>query len=266
MDQKIASGFNRNHMITLEGGAIPAEYHVEYLVDRASTTSTAFLGLTMGCARCHDHKFDPITQKDFYRFFAFFNTVPERGLDGFEGNAVPVLPLPSHEQQQQLDALKTQIASTLAALPEKDLLAQRNEWQKTALASLPEPTHEGLTAYYPFDGDLKDASGFHHDAKAVRGEVVFDEVAPLPRKVISAPKRRCLSATAAISIATNPSPSACGPCRPVRPRCKILTKHDGGEHWQGWELADDKPITPDSRKQHGAHDRAPGQPLARRRH
>jgi len=65
LDQKIASGFNRNHMITYEGGAIPAEYHVEYLVDRVSTTSTAFLGLTMGCARCHDHKFDPITQKDF---------------------------------------------------------------------------------------------------------------------------------------------------------------------------------------------------------
>ena len=91
------------------------------------------------------------------------------------GNAVPVLPMPSHEQQQRLDALKTQIASTLAALPEKDLLAQRNEWQKTALASLPEPTREGLTAYYPFDGDLTDASGFHHDAKAVRGEVVFDD-------------------------------------------------------------------------------------------
>ena len=175
MDQKIASGFNRNHMITLEGGAIPEEYHVEYVVDRVSTTSTAFLGLTMGCARCHDHKFDPITQKDFYRFFAFFNTVPERGLDGFTGNAVPVLPMPSHEQQQQLDALKAQIASTLAALPEKDLLAQRNEWQKTALASLPEPTREGLTAYYPFDGDLTDASGFHHDGKAVRGEVVFDD-------------------------------------------------------------------------------------------
>jgi hypothetical protein len=83
-DQKIASGFNRNHMITLEGGAIPEEYHVEYVVDRVSTTSTAFLGLTMGCARCHDHKYDPITQKDFYRFAAFFNTVPERGLDGYE--------------------------------------------------------------------------------------------------------------------------------------------------------------------------------------
>ncbi len=117
LDQKIASGFNRNHMMTIEGGAIPKEYHVEYLVDRVSTTSTAFLGLTMGCARCHDHKYDPITQKDFYRFVAFFNTVPERGLDGFKGNAVPLLPLPSHEQEQKMDALKAEIASTWAQLP-----------------------------------------------------------------------------------------------------------------------------------------------------
>ena len=93
----------------------------------------------------------------------------------YTGNAVPVLPMPSHEQQQQLDTLKTQIASTLAALPEKEILAQRNDWQKSALASLPEPSREGLTAYYPFDGDLTDASGFHHDGKAVRGEVVYDD-------------------------------------------------------------------------------------------
>ena len=248
LDQKIASGFNRNHMITLEGGAIPAEYHVEYLVDRVSTTSTAFLGLTMGCARCHDHKFDPITQKDFYRFLAFFNTVPERGLDGFEGNAVPVLPMPSHEQQQRLETLKTQIASTLGALPEKDLLAQRNEWQKTALASLPEPTREGLTAYYPFDGDLADASGFHHDAKAVRGEVVFDDGAIAkdgnfsPETQVSFGNNGDFDRNKPFSIglwAVPPSASA----------VKILTKHNGGEHWQGWELADDKPTTHGSRKQ-----------------
>ena len=248
MDQKIASGFNRNHMITLEGGAIPAEYHVEYLVDRVSTTSTAFLGLTMGCARCHDHKFDPITQKDFYRFVAFFNTVPERGLDGFEGNAVPVLPMPSHEQQLRLDTLKTQIASTLAALPEKDLLVQRNEWQKTALAILPEPTHEGLTAYYPFDGDLTDASGFHHDAKAVRGEVVFDDGAVAkdgsfsPETQVSFGNSGDFDRSKTFSVGLWVMP-------PSSSAVKILTKHEGGEHWKGWEIADDKPVSPGNRKQ-----------------
>ena len=149
MDQKIASGFNRNHMITLEGGAIPEEYHVEYVVDRVSTTSTAFLGLTMGCARCHDHKFDPITQKDFYRFFAFFNTVPERGLDGFTGNAVPVLPMPSHEQQQQLDALKAQIAGTLGRPAGKGSSGPAQRLAKVG-ARFPSRTHpRGLDGLLP---------------------------------------------------------------------------------------------------------------------
>ena len=90
--QKMATGFHRNHMITHEGGTIPAENLVNYVADRVKTTSEVFLGLTFACAQCHDHKYDPITQKDYYRFFAFFNSVPERGLDGDGGvNAVPVL-------------------------------------------------------------------------------------------------------------------------------------------------------------------------------
>ena len=105
--QKIASGFNRNHMVNFEGGAIAAEYQVEYVIDRVEATSTTFMGLTMGCARCHTHKFDPITQKEFYQFFAFFNGVPEEGLDGQRGNAVPFMQLPSDEQRAQLEALKT---------------------------------------------------------------------------------------------------------------------------------------------------------------
>jgi hypothetical protein len=241
MDQKIASGFNRNHMITLEGGAIPQEYHVEYVVDRVSTTSTAFLGLTMGCARCHDHKFDPITQKDFYRFFAFFNCVPERGLDGFTGNAVPVLPMPSHAQQQQLDSLKTQIAGTLATLPEKEILAQRNDWQKSAFASLPEPTREGLAAYYPFDGDLTDASGFHQDGEAVRGEVVYEEA--------RVAKGADFSSETQVAFANNgdferSKPFALGlwvaPSGVVP--VEILQKRSAAANWQGWELADAKPV------------------------
>ncbi len=174
LQQKIASGFNRNNMINFEGGAIPEEYHVEYVVDRASTTATTWLGLTMGCARCHDHKYDPIKQKDFYRFFAFFNTVPERGLDGYQGNADPVLPLPTPEQKRQLEDLNQQIANVLAAMPEKDVLALRNEWQKTSLATLPEPPAEGLATHYRFNSDLTDAFS-KHDGKVVRGEVIYED-------------------------------------------------------------------------------------------
>ncbi len=89
--QRTASGFNRNHGINFEAGAIDEEYRVEYVIDRVTTTSTVWLGLTMGCAQCHEHKYDPFTQRDFYRLFAFFNTVAEKGLDGKDGNSAPNL-------------------------------------------------------------------------------------------------------------------------------------------------------------------------------
>ncbi|WP_242091921.1 PSD1 and planctomycete cytochrome C domain-containing protein [Aestuariivivens sediminicola] len=79
LEQIVASGFNRNHKITQEGGVIDEEYRVEYVVDRTITTSTAILGLTMECARCHDHKYDPISQKEFYSMYGFFNKVNEKG-------------------------------------------------------------------------------------------------------------------------------------------------------------------------------------------
>jgi Protein of unknown function (DUF1553)/Protein of unknown function (DUF1549)/Planctomycete cytochrome C len=107
--QKIASGFNRNHMINFEGGAIPEEYHNAYIVDRVNTTATVFLGLTMMCAQCHDHKYDPISQKEFYQVYAFFHNVPESGLDGSRGNASPLLKVPTRAQQLALDKIDGQI-------------------------------------------------------------------------------------------------------------------------------------------------------------
>ena len=77
--QRIATGFNRNNRTVTEAGSIDEEYRVENAVDRVETTSMVFLGLTMGCARCHDHKFDPISQAEFYQFFGFFNSVNEQG-------------------------------------------------------------------------------------------------------------------------------------------------------------------------------------------
>src|SRR4026209_959786 len=91
LDQKIATGFNRNHRGNGEGGIIPEEYAVEYVVDRVETTSTVWMGLTMGCARCHDHKYDPLTQKEFYQVFAYFNNIPERGKANKYGNSAPMI-------------------------------------------------------------------------------------------------------------------------------------------------------------------------------
>jgi hypothetical protein len=131
LEQRIASGFNRNHPVNFEGGAIPEEYHVEYVVDRATTTATVWLGLTIGCARCHDHKYDPITQKEFFEFFAFFNNVDEEGLDGYRGNAKPMLELPSDEQRQRLEQLTGEIAELEKQLSEReaDLLKSQDDWE-----------------------------------------------------------------------------------------------------------------------------------------
>jgi hypothetical protein len=110
LDQRIASGFNRNHRTTGEGGIIPEEYRVEYVADRAQTAATVWIGLTVGCARCHDHKYDPISQKDFYRLFAFFNQVPgERGFTWNYGPEEPFVKAPTVEQKKKLAALDEEV-------------------------------------------------------------------------------------------------------------------------------------------------------------
>jgi cytochrome c553 len=233
LEQKIASGFNRNNMINFEGGAIPEEYHVEYVVDRASTTAATWLGLTMGCARCHDHKYDPIKQKEFYRFFAFFNTVPERGLDGTEGNAVPVLSLPTPEQQQQMEDLKGKVAAVLAALPEKDVLSLRNEWQKTRLATLPEPTREGLATHYPFNGNLSDVSS-HHDGRLVRGEITYED-GPAGKAAEFRGESEASLGQAGDFDLHQPFAIAAW-VNFYEEKGKVFQKRDASEHWAGYEL------------------------------
>jgi len=104
LDQKVATSFNRNHGINNEGGAIPEEWLVEYAVDRVSTYGTAVLGMTIGCARCHDHKYDPITQNDFFSLMAYFNSINETGLENQDGNRAraypPFVQLPTEKQKQ----------------------------------------------------------------------------------------------------------------------------------------------------------------------
>ena len=94
LKQQIATGFCRNHRINSEDGSLPAEWHVENVVDRIDTFGTVFLGLTVGCARCHDHKYDPISQKEYYRLFAYFNSVPEWGVGPNNGNSPPFVKVP----------------------------------------------------------------------------------------------------------------------------------------------------------------------------
>jgi hypothetical protein len=176
-DQKVASGFNRNHMINFEGGAIAEEYRVEYVVDRVEATSSAFMGLTMGCARCHSHKYDPITHKEFYQFFAFFNSVPERGLDGRLGNAAPVLPLPSHDQQTRLDQLDAAIEARTDALADVVVDPLQREWEKALPPLVPRGLDIGgdaLVAHYELDGNFSDISGRYQHGRMTSGDPTFE--------------------------------------------------------------------------------------------
>ncbi len=140
--QLIATGFNRNNRTVTEGGSIDEEWRVENVVDRVETTGTAFLGLTIGCARCHDHKYDPISRRDFYQFFAFFNNVDEQGVyTETRGNVAPLLSLPTPEQRQQLADSDRQIGELQAALdaaPEdqKEMLAKQLQAAKDERAKV----------------------------------------------------------------------------------------------------------------------------------
>ncbi len=132
LDQRIATGFNRNHGITIEGGVILEEYRTEYVIDRVSTTSTVWLGLTAGCARCHDHKFDPLSQKEFYELFAYFNQVDERGM----GND-PVVRAPTVEQRERLAAIEAELEAAEGEVRRlaPDLAEAQHEWQERLSAS-----------------------------------------------------------------------------------------------------------------------------------
>ncbi|MBK7405922.1 MAG: DUF1553 domain-containing protein [Phycisphaerales bacterium] len=150
--QKIASGFNRNHVTSDEGGAIDAEYLVEYAVDRVNTTGSVFLGLTVGCARCHDHKFDPVTQEDFYSLVAFYDNNEEPGIYSQSQNPnrahEPFMAAPNAEQSGAMQELRAGLAAYQA---ERDAPNPEEDGQRAAfLAGL--TSRAGVTWMTPGAG------------------------------------------------------------------------------------------------------------------
>jgi len=136
LEQKIATGFNRNHMINGEGGRIGAENRVDYVMDQTETTSTVWLGVTMTCCRCHDHKYDPFLQKDYYSLFAFFNNSPVTG-DGGNGKTAPVVDFTNPEQETKVAELKAKedAANKEYDALEKSIKAAQPEWEKTVVSA-----------------------------------------------------------------------------------------------------------------------------------
>src|SRR5262249_405321 len=121
LPQRIASGFNRNNRTVTEAGSIDEEWRVENVVDRVETTATVFLGLTMGCARCPEHKYDPISQKEFYAFFGFFNSIAEKGVYTEQrGNVAPLVRVASPAEEERLRQLDAAIAAADRAVREQE--------------------------------------------------------------------------------------------------------------------------------------------------
>ncbi|MEY3173481.1 MAG: hypothetical protein RLZZ436_1395 [Planctomycetota bacterium] len=155
LSQKVATGFNRNHVLTTEGGIIEEEYHAEYVADRIHTTSTVFLALSIQCARCHDHKYDPISQQDFYQLAAFFNNVPDRIVSYSAGRmAEPLLKVPTAAQQAELERLTTLEADLQARLRRRVDTADEAiaAWEAALTpAELDQPAQPGLAAAFTLD-------------------------------------------------------------------------------------------------------------------
>jgi Protein of unknown function (DUF1553)/Protein of unknown function (DUF1549)/Concanavalin A-like lectin/glucanases superfamily/Planctomycete cytochrome C len=152
-EQKLATAFNRLHRQTNEGGSVEEEFRVEYNADRVHTTAAAFLGLTLECARCHDHKFDPITQKDYYRLFAFFNSTDESGLYSHFTDAIPsptLLLFKDAAQESKEKELKRGIVAKEKTLAAHGTRAKGN-FQKWLKETNELPALKGLIGLYTFD-------------------------------------------------------------------------------------------------------------------
>jgi len=146
-EDKLATAFYRLNPMEASEGSISEEYRVEYVAERTATTGTAFLGLTIGCARCHDHKFDPISQKDFYQLSGFFNSVDELGLGPRDRNRAPTLILYEDAQLESIDSLNQLIDRKGKKLPPSDIMLIKNY-----VNNLPEyPKIENEIGYYPFE-------------------------------------------------------------------------------------------------------------------
>ncbi len=139
-DQLIATGFHRNTLVNQEGGTDDEQFRVEAVVDRVNTTGAAFLGLTVGCAQCHSHKYDPISQRDFYRLYAFFNSCED------VNTMAPMLPVPTPQQTQALAHFDQQIAATQKQLKEIDrhYAPGQSSWEKQFTAATPDNTWQVL--------------------------------------------------------------------------------------------------------------------------
>jgi len=234
LNQKIATAFHRNHTVTNETGVIEEEYRLGYVSDRVETTAATWLGLTLGCAKCHDHKYDPLTQRDYYGLFAAFNNIDEKGI--IKDVAAPVIALPTKEQEQHLAKLSTELKQLEKALAaQKPAFDKEIElWEKKALNALPVAPAKGSLVHFDFDADALD-----HGPKPVKsnttGKLVSGPGVKSGATVMDAtqyidfadpqPMERDVAFTLAVWINPGSSPQGC-----------VASKQDSDANARGFEI------------------------------
>ena len=169
LDQRIATGFNRNHRYNSESGLVLDEFLLENAVDRVDTTATVWMGITMGCARCHDHKYDPFSQEEYYQLISFFNNIPESGRAIKFGNSEPWISAPTRAQQRELKAHrdKIEMGEKILQKAQSRIRAEMLAWENEEPNEMDHPIiSHGLTEHFPLEA-------FSETVKKDKGQPVF---------------------------------------------------------------------------------------------
>lgn len=238
VDQRIATAFNRNHTVTNETGIIDEEYRASYVSDRVETTAATWLGLTLGCARCHDHKYDPLTQRDYFSLYAAFNSIDEKGIikEAAPMGAAPALRLPTEAQTAELAALAKDIQQRQAELKKQHpaLEAEIASWEPAALAALPPAPVAGSVAHFSFDTDARDygplrvdstTSGTLVPGAGVKGRATLLDATQYVEFAAPRPVERDQSFTLSVWINPGSSPQGC-----------VASKQDSDAEARGFEI------------------------------
>ncbi len=238
---KIATGFNRNNASTDEGGAIAEEFRVEYVVDRVKTTSMTWLGLSMECAQCHDHKYDPISQEDYYRFFAFFNQAADPGMQTRNGNQQPLVQIPDEEKQRQIPGVESEIAAAKqrqAQLAE-DTTEEFQAWEVALRARLADVELEGLSHYFPLDeeqdGLFADSACTERPAKIV-GKAKFQDGQVAKALKTSGSQYLQAPDAGATLERTDAFSYGCWIYADGKPSGAPIARMDDGKNHRGWDI------------------------------